>query len=169
MTDNGRRTAECNFLIRAAEPMDLEAVYAVFSLADTLHREAHPEVFKEASDPADIKDYLSAGIQSEDAAVFVADDQDKIIGAVIASIRQTPDISLLVQRTFVSVENLVVAEESRQQGIGLALMERIHLWAAERGLKQIQLTVWDFNEAAQAFYKKLGYEMLHHRMAKELP
>ncbi len=157
------------YTIRKALPRDLEGVYAVFSLADTLHRDAHPEVFKEASDLADIKDYLLAGIQSEDAAVFVAETQSGIIGAVIASIRQTPDISLLVQRTFVSVENLVVAEESRQQGIGLALMERIHLWAAERGLKQIQLTVWDFNESALAFYSKLGYAVLHHRMRKELP
>ena len=57
---------------------------------------------------------------------------------------------------------------SASQGIGKALMEHIHLWAEERGLKQIQLTVWDFNKGAQEFYKNLGYEMLHHRMRKEL-
>ncbi len=169
MTDDGRRTAERKFLIRAAEPMDLDAVYAVFSLADTLHRQAHPEIFKEASDSADIKDYLLAGIQSEDAAVFVAEAQSGIMGAVIVSTRRTPEYSLLVQRTFVSVENLVVAEAFRQQGVGAALMERIHFWAKERGLNQIQLTVWDFNARALAFYSKLGYEILHHQMRKELP
>ncbi len=158
-----------NYTIRKAVPGELEKLYAIFSLTDSLHRKAHPEIFREASDPADIKDYLLSRVQSDDDVVFVTEEQGEIIGAVIASIRQSPEYSLLIPRHFVGVENLVVKEAYRQQGVGLALMERIHLWASERGIKQFELTVWDFNEAALEFYKKLGYKMLHHRMYQELP
>ena len=158
-----------DYIVRKAIPSDLEGVYAVFSLADKLHRQKHPEIFKKAATPAGIKDYLLASIRAEDAAVIVAKSRGEIIGSIIAWVRQTPENPVLVQHTFLSVENLVVVETFRQQGVGKALMEHIHLWSEELGIKQIQLTVWDFNESAQTFYKQFGYEMLHHRMRKELP
>lgn len=157
------------FAVRRARMEDLEGVFKVFSLADALHRQAHPEIFREANDPADIQDYLLLGIQSDDAVVFVAELNDEIMGAIIAWERKTHDYPILIKRSFVSVENLVVLEGFRNMGVGQSLMERVHLWAQARGLKEIQLTVWGFNEGAQTFYKNLGYKMLHHRMRKELP
>ena len=157
------------FTVRRARTGDLDSVYMVFRLADNLHRQAHPEIFREADDPAEIKDYLLLCIQSDEVGVFVAELNVEIIGAIIAWERQAHDIPMLIKRSFVSVDNLVVLEGYRNMGVGQSLMERVHHWAQTRGLKEIQLTVWGFNEGAQAFYKKLGYEMLHHRMRKELP
>jgi len=157
------------FIVRRAKLEDLEGICKVFSLADTLHRQAHPEIFREAGDPADIKDYLLLGIQSDDAVVLVAELSGEIMGAIIAWARQTHDIPMLIERTFVSVDNIVVAEGYRNLGVGKSLMEQVHLWVQTRGLKEIQLTVWDFNEGAQTFYKNLGYQMLRHRMRMELP
>jgi len=161
-----------DFIIRPAQRSDLDAIYAVFSLADTLHRKAHPEIFQETEDPVEIKDFLLSAVQSKDDAVFVADLNEgpgsDIIGAIIARVRQTPDIPMLVPRTYVSVDNLIVVEKYQHRGIGQALMEKIQAWAQSRGLKSIHLTVWDFNQDALAFYEKLGYKMLHHHMRKEL-
>ena len=158
-----------DYKIREALPQDLEGLYAVFGLADQLHRQAHPEIFREVDDPADIKDFLMVGIRAEEAAILVADADGEIIGALIGWVRQTSDNPLLVQRTYISLDNLVVAEKYRHHGVGRALMDSLHQWAQARGLKDIHLTVWDFNQGAQAFYRELGYEMLSHRMRKELP
>ena len=155
------------YTVRAACLEDLEAVYAVFSLADRLHCRAHPDIFQAVDDPVGvtrIKDYFLAAIRADEAAVFVAETRRGIIGAVIAWVRPSREIPQLVQRLDVSVDNLVVAEEFRKQGVGRALMERVHLWANELGINHIELTVWDFNEGAQAFYQKMGYQMLYHRM-----
>jgi GNAT superfamily N-acetyltransferase len=134
-----------------------------------MHREAHPEIFQEAADPSEIKDYLLSGIKAKDTVIFVAEKSGKIIGAIIAGLRQSAEISLLVKSTYVSIDNLVIIEEYRKQGVGQALMEQIHHWAQEWDIKYVQLTVWEFNQDAIAFYEKLGYQMLHHRMRKELP
>jgi GNAT superfamily N-acetyltransferase len=155
--------------IREARPADLDGVYSIFNLADIMHRQAHPEIFQEVADPSGTRDYIMMGIQADDAIVFVAEIQDEIIGAVIAVIRQTLEISVLISGSYVSIENLVVARKFRKLGTGKALMEAVHLWTRERGLNQIQLTVWDFNKEAQVFYEKVGYEMLHHRMRMVLP
>jgi ribosomal protein S18 acetylase RimI-like enzyme len=155
--------------IREARPSDLEGVYAILLLADQMHRHAHPEIFRVAERPAEVKDYLMTSIRSEDAVVFIAEDGGEIIGAVLVWERQPPEVPVLVPRGLASVDNLVVAEPYRNRGVGQALMERVNIWAERRGLKQIQLTVWDFNQGAVEFYEKLGFEMLHHRMRKELP
>ena len=82
-----------DYEIRIALPADLEGVYTIFSLADDLHRQAHPEIFQEISDPKDTKDYLLTSIRSKDAVVFVAEDRGEIIGGILAWVRQTPEIS----------------------------------------------------------------------------
>jgi len=51
----------------------------------------------------------------------------------------------------------VVAERARHQGIGRALVERAHRWAAEQGVAEVQVVAWAFNAAAIGLYEQLGY------------
>jgi GNAT superfamily N-acetyltransferase len=147
---------------------DLEGVYNLLSQTDSQYRQAHPEIFQQAFDPGDTKDYLLSNIKSKDAVIILALVRDDIIGAILAWGRKTPEISILLPNTFVIIENLVVDEPFRRQGIGKALLEQVHLWSKSHGTEQIQFTVWDFNQAAHEFNKKMGYSTLHHLMRKDL-
>jgi ribosomal protein S18 acetylase RimI-like enzyme len=154
--------------IRTASPSDLDGVYQVFLLSDNLHRQAHPEIFQQTHEPESTKEYLINAIKSEDAAVLIAEHHGEIIGGILAWVRQTPNNPVFVPRTYLNIDNLVVAQEFRRQGVGSALMEHIQHWSEERGIEQIQLNVWDFNKAAHEFYKNLGYLTLHCQMRKDL-
>jgi ribosomal protein S18 acetylase RimI-like enzyme len=156
------------YKIRAALPQDLEGVYQVFLLSDNLHRQAHPEIFQNSFDPKSTKGYLLSTIKSEDAVVLVAEYRGEIIGGLLAWIRHTLYSPALVPQTYLNIDNLVVTQEFRRQGIGRAPMEHIQHWSEERGIEQIQLTVWGFNQAAHEFYKNLGYLTLHYLMRKDL-
>jgi GNAT superfamily N-acetyltransferase len=54
------------------------------------------------------------------------------------------------------VQALVVDERMRGRGIGLALMHEAEAWAAARGLPSVAL----YTRNAQAFYARLGYDMV---------
>jgi ribosomal protein S18 acetylase RimI-like enzyme len=157
------------FKIRAAKPGDINEIYAIFRLLETMHRHAYPNIFKKPEKPNEIKKYLMDCIKASEVGFFVAEDRKKVVGIVNAQIRHTPKNALMQQRTFLNISDIVVDEDFRELGVGSALMEQIHSWALEHGITQIQLTVWDFNHEAQNFYKQLGYQMLHHSMLKELP
>jgi hypothetical protein len=43
------------------------------------------------------------------------------------------------------------------------------LWAAKKGLHEVEVNVFDFNKGANAFYEGLGYETTSRRMRKILP
>jgi len=158
-----------SYRIRTAILQDLEAVYTVFAEADTLHRQAHPEIFREAENPAGMRQYLLDCILDDQSAILVAEEEGQVIAALNACVRPSADIPLLVRRNYVSIENVVVLDSHRRRGVGQALMERAEQWAQERNIDSIYLTVWEFNQDAIEFYERLGYEMLHHRMRKELP
>lgn len=56
------------------------------------------------------------------------------------------------------VEDMVVSEEQRGQGIGKALLQSALDWAKNKGAKRAQLLVDTENEPALSYYRHLGWE-----------
>ena len=52
--------------------------------------------------------------------------------------------------------------------LGRALIERVHTTARELGIKEIELHVYEFNEAGLHVYQRLGYRGISRRMRKIL-
>ncbi|MFQ6077792.1 MAG: GNAT family N-acetyltransferase [Thermodesulfobacteriota bacterium] len=65
-------------------------------------------------------------------------------------------------------DNLAVKQNFRRSGVGRSLIKRAHQWAVDKGLAQVELNVWEFNEGAIAFYEKLGYKTMSRKMVKSL-
>jgi len=59
-------------------------------------------------------------------------------------------------RPFLYLEDLVISEEARGQGIGEALMAALAREALERGALRLEWVVLDWNERAIRFYERFG-------------
>ncbi|NTV53509.1 MAG: GNAT family N-acetyltransferase [Candidatus Firestonebacteria bacterium] len=57
------------------------------------------------------------------------------------------------------VEDVVVDPAYRQKSLGSGLMSALEAWAAQQGLKRLQLLADRKNAAAQAFYQKRGWSL----------
>jgi len=157
-----------DFSIRQATERDCEELSKMFAEGDALHSKALPQVFREAGVPARTRELISKLISDENAALFVAEYKGQTIGLVHVSIRESPTISVMVERRYAYVEDLVVAKEFRRHGIGQALMNKAQRWATQKKVSQLELNVWDFNEEAITFFKGLGYTMARHQMWKSI-
>lgn len=52
-----------------------------------------------------------------------------------------------------------IREGQRGKGIGTQLFKALELWAREKNLRRIELTVIEHNKAAVALYQKMGFEI----------
>jgi diamine N-acetyltransferase len=158
--------AEMDFSIRQAVEEDYAGLNALFEEIDEHHRKALPHVFRKPDGPARNKDFLFAILTDQNAVIFIAETQGRIIGLVHAYIRQIPEIPIRIPYRVGEVDNIIVKKEYRRRGVGRALMNMAHQWAGQTKLNRLELSVWDFNKGAQDFYRELGYEPAFIRMWK---
>lgn len=156
------------FSIREARLADYEELCEIFAEVDALHHEALPHVFRAPDGPARAKEYISSVMADGYAALFVAQSDGEIVGLVQIFVRETPDVPIMVPRRYAVIDTLVVKRGFRRSGVGRALMERAHRWAWTKGTTQVELSVWEFNRGAMAFYEKLGYRTTSRRMWRAL-
>jgi ribosomal protein S18 acetylase RimI-like enzyme len=154
--------------VRAATLTDYDALCSVFSEGDAFHVQALPGVFCNADGAPRSREFIASMLAEPDAALFVAELDGEIAGLVTAAIRESPAVSILVPRRYGYVDSLIVLESLRRMGIGRLLIERVHQWALERGLDEVELNVWEFNEGAKSLYDSMGYATSRRTLRKRL-
>lgn len=154
--------------IRRATAQDYEALCEIIGEVDALHREALPHLFRAPGGPARERIYLLGLLADDDHGLFVAEIEGQAAGYVHVAVRDTPPIPILVPRRVAVVDDLVVKEAYRRSGLGRALMGRAEQWAQAKGVAEVELNVYEFNEPAIAFYRSLGYETFSRRMGRRL-
>jgi GNAT superfamily N-acetyltransferase len=87
--------------------------------------------------------------------VLGAYDQDKLVGSVMGV--ECMDLMGSCE-PFMVVENVIVSERIRRQGVGQKLMLKIEHIAKDLGCAYIILVSGDQRKEAHRFYEKLGFK-----------
>ncbi len=69
---------------------------------------------------------------------------------------------------YMDVDNVVVDETLRSQGIGALMMDWLHSKAAETGCKVVVLDSYTTYAGAHRFYFRLGYQILGFHFSREV-
>jgi ribosomal protein S18 acetylase RimI-like enzyme len=154
--------------IRRATLADYEPVCQVLAEVDALHQQALPGIFQTPPGPARDPEYIASVLADENSALFVAVVAGHLAGVAQVMLRDASPIPVLVPRRFAIVDSLAVRAAFRRRGVGQKLMAAVEEWAADRGISDIELNVFEFNRAAIAFYERLGYTTRSRRMARTL-
>jgi ribosomal protein S18 acetylase RimI-like enzyme len=149
--------------IRPARPDDSDFVAG---LASSLLEFSSP-----AWDDADalapcFRDVLANAVRGQGprSTVLIAQDSDgKRLGFI--SLKVGEDVAGIDRG---HVADLAVIAGARRRGVGRALMQAGEAWARERGFGLLSLDVWSTNDAALAFYRRLGYCMESLTLTKRL-
>jgi GNAT superfamily N-acetyltransferase len=95
---------------------------------------------------------LSNAVEAGDLEILAARTHDRTVGVAVLAYR----LNISAGSLFASIEDLYVRPVARRQGIGQALLAAADERCAERGISYVEVQVED--EAAESFYKTLGYE-----------
>ena len=137
-----------DFLIREAKETDLKQILnLIVELA----------VYEKASDAVEVtvEDLKASGFgNSPDFLCFVADVDTKIVGIALTYTRFSTWKGRVLH-----LEDLIVSESMRGQGIGSALLDKVVLHAADLAVKRVCWEVLDWNTDAINFYKAKGADV----------
>jgi GNAT superfamily N-acetyltransferase len=153
--------------VRRANSHDTRGLLELWAELDTQHRRALPELFGDLAGPSPTLDFLLEAIDGRDRAIFVAERDGRILGLTYVLIITAPDHPLLVPRTYAVIDDVVVSQRARQQGVGKALVQAAEAWARDHGVSQFEAEAYEFNDAAKAFYAALGYDTVSRIMVKQ--
>jgi RimJ/RimL family protein N-acetyltransferase len=148
------------FVVRPADPDDAEGLTR---LAEAVSGEQEAWLISadgEWRSVADERRYLKALRRYPHAAVFVAERADGAIVGRLSIARDNHPAS-----AHVADLGLMVAKDTRRQGVGRALLEAAVDWARAGGVRKLELHVFPWNEPALRLYEQFGFEREGYRKA----
>ena len=137
--------------VRRALPGDAPGLVA---LAEAVGREEGRWILATESwrSVADERRYLKSVQRHPDAAVYVAEDNGRLVGRLSLSRDPHP------ASRHVADLGLMVDAEYRRRGIGKTLLEEAVVWARSAGIRKLELHVFPWNEPALRLYESFGFE-----------
>ena len=148
------------FVVRPADSDDAEGLTR---LAEAVSGEREAWLISadgEWRSVADERRYLKALRRYPHAAVFVAERADGAIVGRLSIARDNHPAS-----AHVADLGLMVAKDTRRQGVGRALLEAAVDWARAGGVRKLELHVFPWNEPALRLYEQFGCEREGYRKA----
>ena len=155
--------------VRPWQPQDRDAVLALNAELQEHERARRPS---RRPGPEMTEEYVAAleaelARKGEDGALFVAESSDgSVLGfascfVVEDELEQSP--------RQLRIEDVVVAETARRQGIGRALVAAACAFARQRGVRRVVLSVLTVNREAEATYAALGFQPVLLTLERWLP
>ena len=154
--------------IRRAGPDDYEDICDMADLMDQPQREALPDRFRKPSGPVRLRDRTEKLMHDPNTFLAVAELDGRVVGVTNCDLLRMDDFPQKYPLTSLLVRGLVVRPELRRKRIATALVGKAIEWAREQGATEVQANVYDFNQAAAAFFASLGLASLSHRLSRRL-
>jgi len=143
-------------MIRRAEEKDAPRISALLKQVLEVHAAARPDMYRSGTQKYSEADVVAL-LADPACVLFVeTDETDRTIGYAICFVHEIKDDGIIVGRRELYIDDLCVDETLRKTGVGRRLFEHVKAFASERGFDWITLNVWNDNQNALAFYRRMG-------------
>lgn len=154
-------------IIRRASLEDLPAITKLWKAMMEYHR-TFDERFDLVTNAEEIYlEHLTSHLTNFDYGLFVAIENEAVVGYTIGMILNNPAVFKLDRYGFVS--EMTVNETHQRKGIGNLLWNHLQKWFHRRGITVMQLNVSHRNEKGYRFWKKMGCDEFLTIMWHDIP
>lgn len=140
--------------IRLAKKSDTGALISLLREVLSIHHEIRRDIFK----PNGTKyreSELTDILENKKTPVFVAEIDTRVVGYCFTSINEQEESNIMLARKELYIDDLCVDQNMRGEGIGRALYQYAEQYARDIGCHSITLNVWEGNDDAISFYKRM--------------
>ena len=143
--------------IARAENRHIPGLIRLLYQVGGVHHEIRPDLFRSGAIKYTEKE-LEALLADENSPIFVAEEENQVLGYCFCQIRDYRGSTVLTDRKEIYIDDLCVEEALRGRGIAKALYGYVTAWAKDIGCTYITLNVWQGNDNAMRFYEKMGMQ-----------
>ena len=141
-------------MIRLATTNDIPRLLELLHQVNMVHYERRPDIFKPHTTKYNAEQ-LQDLLTQPDKAIFVYEDES-VQGYAFVELEDVHDDILLQDMRTLYIDDICVDEQARGKHVGKQLFDHVRAYAEKLGCGAITLNVWEGNDAAMAFYRKLG-------------
>ena len=141
-------------MIRLATTNDIPRLLELLHQVNMVHYERRPDIFKPHTTKYNAEQ-LPDLLTQPDKAIFVYEDEG-VQGYAFVQMEDVHNDILLQDMRTLYIDDICVDEQARGKHVGKQLFEHVRAYAEKLGCGAITLNVWEGNDAAMAFYRKLG-------------
>ncbi|MBO3460578.1 GNAT family N-acetyltransferase [Aetokthonos hydrillicola Thurmond2011] len=153
--------------IRSAVPTDIPALLPMVTKICILYESWDSAKFNFILDPEKrYERFLKQLITDERGVFFVAEDEDQLVGFLIATVESETPIYILEEFAF--IHDLWVEPEYRRKGIARDMIMQAVEHFRQIGIEQIRLDTAAVNQPARRLFASCGFRISTVEMLKEL-
>ncbi|HXG86777.1 MAG TPA: GNAT family N-acetyltransferase [Vicinamibacterales bacterium] len=155
-------------MIRPATPSDLPVLGRLGATLMRTHYAFDPQRFLSPGDDPEggYAWFLETQLREDDAAVFVAEQDDHVVGYIYAALEPLSWKELRGPAGF--IHDIVVNESARRSGVARELLEAAVAWLRGRGAPRVMLWTAAPNHAARTLFAARGFRDTMVEMTLEL-
>jgi len=154
-------------MVRTANLKDLDQINNLRKQVNDIHVEHRPDIFKPGF-CQELQDHAMEMIEAADKEILVCERDGIICGILCAEYIHRKESPYQKEHCFYHIEEIVVDEKYRRQGVGTELMEFAKSEAKRLGMPRVVLDVWAFNDDALAFYERVGMHVFRRWLEMEV-
>lgn len=142
-------------MIRKANKEDIRGMIALLYQVDAVHHGIRPDLFKSNTAKYNEQE-LETILNDSSKPIFVYEAENRILGHAFCQITEVKDHRLLQDIKTLYIDDICIDETVRGKHIGTALFEYVRDYAKSIGCYNVTLNVWEGNDSALSFYRKMG-------------
>lgn len=140
--------------IKVATLTEWEGIARLMQMLQNQHAEQFPDIFKK--DAIRGKEYFLKTFSSKNKRIFVAIQDEKVIGFVKGKIIHEEESEIRHERLYGYMDSIFVEPAYRGKLIDQKLFSALFRWFKENGVIYAEGGVWEFNEGARAVFEAMG-------------
>ena len=148
--------------IDRAKNEDIDEILVLLNEVLEIHHNIRPDIFMEGKTKY-TKEMLMEMIKDDNNPIYVA-KEDKVLGYAFCKLQEVPFSTTMMPFKSLFIDDLCVDKNIRSKGVGKALFEYVKNEAKRLGCYEVTLNVWEGNDLAINFYKKMNMKIKEYQM-----
>lgn len=144
-------------LIRKAIDKDAKEIVCLLKEVLEIHASIRPDLFKKGTCKYKEEDILNK-LKDKNSPIYVAEEDNKFLGYLLCEIVEVNESNRNKMKVMY-IDDIAVKKEYRGKHIGEALFNFIKEEAKRLNCYEITLRIYEGNDAAMSFYKKMGMKV----------